>query len=56
MIEAKVTLVNNMQFTGKSASGHSLIMDADDEAGGKNAGFRPWSFCSSASAAAQAWM
>jgi putative redox protein len=41
MVEAKVTLVNNMQFTGKTVSGHSLIMDADDEAGGKNAGFRP---------------
>ena len=41
MVEAKVTLVKDMQFTGKATSGHSLIMDADDEAGGKNAGFRP---------------
>jgi len=41
MVEAKVTLVNNMQFTGKATSGHSLILDADDEAGGKNVGFRP---------------
>jgi len=41
MVEAKVTLVKDMQFTGKATSGHSLILDADDEAGGKNAGFRP---------------
>jgi len=41
VIEAKVTLVNNMQFAGKASSGHSLIMDADEESGGKNAGFRP---------------
>jgi putative redox protein len=41
MVEAKVTLVKDMQFAGKATSGHSLTMDADDEAGGKNAGFRP---------------
>ena len=41
MVEAKVTLVNNMQFTGRAPSGHTLTMDADDSAGGVNAGFRP---------------
>lgn len=41
MIEAKVTLLKDMQFTGMAASGHTLIMDAEDDAGGKNAGFRP---------------
>ena len=41
MIEAKVTLLNNMQFTGTASSGHTLSMDADDASGGQNAGFRP---------------
>jgi putative redox protein len=41
MIEAKVTLVNNMEFSGKASSGHTLIMDADEESGGHNAGSRP---------------
>jgi putative redox protein len=41
MIEAKVTLIEDMQFTGKATSGHTLIMDADDISGGHNAGFRP---------------
>jgi putative redox protein len=41
MIEAKVTLVSDMQFSGKSDSGHTLTMDADDSSGGRNAGFRP---------------
>ncbi len=41
MIEAKVTLQKDMQFTGKASSGHTLVMDADNEAGGSNAGFRP---------------
>ena len=41
MIEAKVTLIDDMQFTGKATSGHTLIMDADDISGGHNAGFRP---------------
>jgi putative redox protein len=41
MIEAKVTLLKDMQFTGTASSGHTLIMDADDDLGGKNAGFRP---------------
>ena len=41
MVEAKVTLVKDMQFEGDADSGHTLIMDADDTAGGHNAGFRP---------------
>jgi len=41
MVEAKVTLVKDMHFSGKATSGHSLNMDADDESGGHNSGFRP---------------
>lgn len=41
MVEAKVTLVQNMQFSGSASSGHSIIMDADEQSGGQNAGFRP---------------
>ncbi len=41
MVEAKVTLVKDMQFSGSATSGHSLTMDADDSFGGHNAGFRP---------------
>ena len=41
MIEAKVRLMQDMQFVGTSTSGHSLTMDADQESGGRNAGFRP---------------
>lgn len=41
MIEAKVTLVNDMQFSGKATSGHTLTMDADEASGGHNTGFRP---------------
>ncbi len=41
MVQAKVTLVDGMQFTGTATSGHKLSMDADDTSGGKNSGFRP---------------
>jgi putative redox protein len=41
MVKAKVTLQNNMQFTGTASSGHTLIMDAEHESGGQNNGFRP---------------
>ena len=41
MIEAKITLMKDMQFSGKATSGHTLIMDADEESGGHNAGSRP---------------
>jgi len=41
MVEAKVILVDNMQFRGTASSGHTLIMDADGKSGGHNKGFRP---------------
>ena len=41
MVEAKVTLVNGMQFSGTATSGHTLTMDAEEASGGSNAGFRP---------------
>lgn len=41
MVEAKVRLTQGMQFEGTATSGHTIIMDADDESGGKNAGSRP---------------
>jgi len=41
MIEAKVNLVNDMEFRGTAGSGHTLAMDADEKSGGRNAGFRP---------------
>ncbi len=41
MVEAKVTLVKDMQFSGSATSGHTLNMDADDASGGHNTGFRP---------------
>jgi putative redox protein len=41
MIEAKALLLKDMQFEGRSTSGHSLIMDADDASGGQNKGFKP---------------
>jgi putative redox protein len=41
MVEAKVMLAGGMQFEGVSSSGHRLIMDAEDESGGQNKGFRP---------------
>lgn len=41
MVEARVTLVKDMQFSGKATSGHTLMMDADEESGGHNAGARP---------------
>lgn len=41
MVEAKVTLVEDMQFSGIAGSGHAITMDADEKAGGSNAGVRP---------------
>ncbi len=41
MVKASVRLTGNMQFTGYSDSGHSLLMDADAAVGGNNSGFRP---------------
>lgn len=41
MAEARVHLISDMQFEGRSGSGHRLVMDADDSSGGQNKGFRP---------------
>jgi len=41
MVDAKVILVRDMQFSGSATSGHTVIMDAETESGGHNAGFRP---------------
>ena len=41
MVEAKVRLIQDMLFAGTATSGHSLTLDADQEAGGHNTGFRP---------------
>jgi len=41
MIEAKVRLIQDMEFSGTATSGHTLAMDADDKSGGHNKGFRP---------------
>lgn len=41
MVEAKIILVDGMQFNGTATSGHTLTMDADAESGGRNQGFRP---------------
>ena len=41
-VEAKVKLINGMQFEGTAlSSGHTLTMDADEAFGGQNKGFRP---------------
>ena len=41
MVEARVTLVADMHFTGSASSGHLLEMDAEEASGGHNKGFRP---------------
>ncbi len=41
MIEANVTLLENMHFSATASSGHTLHLDADPEAGGTEQGFRP---------------
>lgn len=41
IVQAKVELTKNMQFSGSADSGHRLTMDADEGSGGANAGFRP---------------
>lgn len=41
MVEAKVNLISGMEFHGTASSGHTLVMDADETAGGRNKGFRP---------------
>lgn len=42
MVKVNVHWTGGMQFSGESIdTGHSLVMDADPEHGGKNSGFRP---------------
>lgn len=41
MISATVKWVDGLKFIGESGTGHSIVMDADTEFGGKNAGVRP---------------
>lgn len=41
MVEAKIVLLENMRFEGRSGSGHSIVMDASPEHGGQNLGMRP---------------
>jgi putative redox protein len=36
MIEAKVKWIGGMQFVGKTASGHALLMDTSSKIGGEN--------------------
>jgi len=40
-VNAKITLVDGMQFAGTANSGHEVIMDAAPEVGGQNKGSRP---------------
>jgi len=41
MGNAKVTLVDGMQFVGSADSGHAVVMDAAPTVGGNNTGSRP---------------
>ncbi len=40
-MKASVKWVNNAQFLGESGSGHSVVMDGPESAGGRNMGIRP---------------
>ena len=41
MKNAKVTLGDGMQFSAVAGSGHTVVMDADPESGGRDKGSRP---------------
>lgn len=41
IMTAQVTLEAGMRFEAESGSGHLITLDADEHAGGQNAGFRP---------------
>jgi putative redox protein len=41
MLNAKVTLVEGMQFVGSADSGHAVVMDTAPSVGGNNTGSRP---------------
>src|SRR5690606_27988871 len=40
-MQATIRWVDNATFMGESRSGHSLVMDGPEDAGGPNAGIRP---------------
>jgi len=40
-MKATVKWVDNAQFLGESGSGHSVVMDGPESAGGRNMGVRP---------------
>ncbi|UCG78999.1 MAG: OsmC family protein [Nitrospirota bacterium] len=40
-MQAKVTLVDGMQFVGEASSGHAIVMDGPPEFGGSDTGVRP---------------
>jgi putative redox protein len=40
-MKARVSWVEGMMFTGKSGSGHTIVLDGAPENGGRNAGIRP---------------
>ena len=40
-MEGTVTWVNGVRFVGTASSGHSVVMDGPESAGGQNAGLRP---------------
>ena len=40
-MKAKVTWLENAMFLGESGSGHTVVMDGPESAGGRNIGIRP---------------
>lgn len=40
-MKARVKWLDNMSFVGESGSGHSIVMDASPEVGGRDLGVRP---------------
>jgi putative redox protein len=41
MTTANVTWVEDMQFVGQGETGHAIVMDSSEQAGGHNTGARP---------------
>ncbi len=40
-MKARIKWIENVAFLGESGSGHSVVMDGAQDAGGRNLGFRP---------------
>ena len=40
-MQARIKWVDGAMFVGESGSGHSVVMDGPEDAGGRNAGIRP---------------